>query len=579
MFVRPSRCLCCLILLLSCLFSEGVALASEGVLTASSGERVGAAFDGLAAPWVMEGASVSGGEVEAQVCRGVEGECFGLILSEPRERCPGVLLPAWCVQFDEGSPEEMREAVASRFRGHSEADIWGTSSTVAEDVGAVAGTTWGIFVAYLLALSSLLIPLVLGLFAGFVGGRLRGRARSRLAAVVVLILPVAVASLLPMSWLQVGFYDLLLTGLLVAAGFLWTGHAAARRWGRREAGLLAGGLLVGCLLAEAGTRLLSGAPPAFPPPDGAALILPESGGFPHSGLNCDGLFPDLHPELIAARTRFPERPVQVLHLGDSMLAGELVAPAERTVYRLNELDAGVSHVDGGFSGTGPDHYYLAMRRWLSVSKVDVVVWHLFVFNDAEDPMTQPYACCGNLPPLEFVDDEVIIRCTSPFEAGFFANRFVNSPAPYFLRVATHFSHFARQVCAVVGHEARRRMVADASPAEGRRRVRAVVKAARTVLDEHGIPFVIALVPYRGRWDPEVATVQEHESARTFIQSTCSEFGIPCLDGREAFEASVAEDGTSPYFTSEPVWDYHFSSAGHGLYAEWLDGVLKQFLPP
>ncbi len=577
MFGRPSRCLCCLLLLLFCIIPGGVVLASGAVLTASSGERVGEAFAGLAAPWVMDRATVSGGQVEAQVCRGDGGECFGLTLSEPLAPCEGLLLPAWCVAFDKGAPEEMRVAVEARFRVHLLADIWGTPGAVKSDEEAVAGTAGAIFIAYLLALATLFIPLILGLFAGTSWRRWRGATGSRLAGVAVLVVPVAVALFLPMEWLSIGFYDILLTGLLVAAGFLWAGRVNGGLRGGRESALLAGGLLVGCLLAEAGTRLFSGAPPAFPSPDSAAFILPASGGFPHSGVTCDGLFPDRHPELVAARTRFPERGVQVLHLGDSMLAGDLVSPEERTAYRLNDLDPGVSHIDGGFAGTGPDQYYLTMRRWLGVAEVDAVVWHLFVFNDGEDPMTQPYACCGNSPPLEFVGDEVAIRCTEPTEAGFFANRFVNSPAPYFLRVATHFSHFARQVCAVAGRAARERMVAEASPEEGQRRVRAVVQAAKAELERLGIPLVIVLVPYRGLWDPAASQMRERESVRVFVESFCRALDIPCLDGREAFATSVAAHGTAPYFINEPVWDYHFSGAGHRLYAEWLKQVLPEVL--
>jgi hypothetical protein len=563
------------VMLVSLLFA-GEAFASTAVLPPSSGEQIGAAFDELPLPWTMDRAIIEGGRVDAVVCKGEGGECFDTLLSAPDRNCAGTLLPAWCVEYGEGAPGEMRMAVESQFGRHEMSDIWSTPRGTEEPVavaGELAQEDTRQYIAYLLALATLLVPLLLGLGLGLVWVRLRGVLESLIAGALLLLLPVAVAATLPMEWLRIGFYDLLLMGELSILGFLGLAHKVPRRWQRRELALLTGGLFVGCLLVEAGTRLLPGEPPAFPPPVAALLVLPESGGFPHAGINCQGLFPNLHPELVDTRNEFPARPTQILHLGDSMLAGDLVDPDARTVHRLNLLTPQVSHIDAGFSGTGPDHYYLAMRRWLTEQKVDLVVWHLFLFNDAEDSMTHPYACCGNLPPLAFVDDEVSIRCQEPVEGGFYANRFVNSPAPYFLRVATHFSQFARYACSVAGREARKQMEAAESPEEGRRRVRAVIELANSELDEKGIPMAIVLVPYRGNWEPTPSGMEERESLRLFAQSLCDDLHMPCLDGREAFNEALLEAGTSLYFISEPVWDYHFTSEGHRLYSEWLQKVL------
>jgi hypothetical protein len=576
-FSRQSSVIPLLPILLISLLIAGEVSASTAVLPASSGEKIGAAFDGLVSPWTMDRASIESGRVAAVVCEGEGGACFEILLSAPTKACAGTLLPAWCVEYGEGAPGELRVAVESQFGRHEMSDFWVTPQETEEPVevaGELSQEYASPHFAYLLALATLLVPLLLGLGLGLVWVCLWGLLESRLAGALLLLLPVVVAATLPMEWLSIGFYDLLLMGELTMLGFLGLAHKVPRGWLRGELALLTGGLIVGCLLVEAGTRLLPGEPPAFPPPETAALLLPESGGYPHAGINCQGLFPNLHPELVASRTEFPDRPTQILHLGDSMLAGDLVDLAARTVHRLNLLAPEVSHIDAGFSGTGPDHYYLAMRRWLTVQKADLVVWHLFLFNDAEDSMTHPYACCGNLPPLTFVDDEVAIRCQAPVEAGFYANRFVNSPAPYFLRVATHFSQFARYLCSVAGREARLRMEAAESPEEGRRRVRAVIRLAKAELDHEGIPMAIVMVPYRGSWDSTPSGMEDRESLRLFARTLCDDLQILCLDGREAFNEAVLEAGTSPYFISEPVWDYHFSPAGHRLYAEWLHEVLS-----
>ena len=555
----------------------GNALANTEVLPPAAGEKIGATFDSLQSPWVMDSASIEGGRVEAKICRGEGGECFDVVLSKPSSECSGDSLPAWCIEYESDGPAEMKSAVESAFKSHKLTDFW--SAPTRDEVGERSLTSitptylWDHIQVYLLALATLVLPLLSGLLLGWLWRRKWGQVRSRIALAAVLVVPIVPALALPMEWLRIGFHDLVLMGLLAGAGFLWPAHIVARSFTRKELALLLVGLLLGGILAEVGTRLLAGPPPAFPPPDAAALILPLSGGFPHSGQNCDGLFPDLHPGLVEERTRFPERPMQVLHAGDSMIEGNESPPEDRVVYLLNDFDERVSHVDAGFSGIGTDHYYLGTRRWLDAAQIDMVVWHLFLFNDLDDSMSHPYSCCGNLPPLAFGDDDFEIRCPEPVEGGFFGNRFVNSPAPYFLRVATHFSHFARHLCYAAGRQAQKLMVEGVTIEEGWRRVRMVIRTMKSELDERGVPLVIVMVPYRGEWESFAAVLEQQGEKREFVKALCDEFKITCLDGRSAFEEAIAKDGPEPIFINEPVWDFHFSDAGHKLYAEWLARVL------
>ena len=561
---------------ISALLVAGVVLAEE-VLPPSAGEKVSEAFDRLPAPWVMDSASVDGGSVSAAVCRGESGECFELVLSKPSDDCSGTSLPAWCVAYEDGSPVELRTAVESVFKVHRLTEFWSAPTRTEAGERALSAITidfiWDYAQVYLLALATLFGPLLLGLLLGWGWRKRLGRARSRFAFAVALALPMVPAVALPMEWLRIGFHDLVLMGGLAAAGFLWVAHEVARSFSRNELGLLLVGLLLGSAVAEVGTRIFAGPPPAYPPPDAASFVLPTSGGFPHSGASCDSLFPALHPGLVAARTRFPERPVQVLHAGDSMLEGDESPPERRTVYLLNEADPAVSHIDAGFSGTGADHYYLTSRRWLEVAPVDQVVWHVFLYNDVDESMSHPYACCANLAPLEFSPDGFKIRCEEPADGGFFGNRLVNSPAPYFLRVATHFSHFARHLCYLMGRQARALLMEGVTVAEGWRRFRMVVKAMHEELEPQGIPLVIVMVPYRGEWEAFAAVLEQQGEKRAFVQSLCDEFGIPCLDGREAFDDAIVDVGPEPFFINKPVWDFHFSDEGHRLYAEWLTRVL------
>lgn len=550
---------------------------AEEVLPPSAGAKIGEAFDRLPAPWVMDSASIKGGSVVAAVCRGEGGECFDVALSKPSDGCSGTPLPAWCLDHEDDSPPDLRSALESVFKEHKLTDFWSVPTRDESGERALSAISadfvWAYAQVYLLALGTLVVPLLLGLLLGWAWRKRMGRFRSRIAVAAVLALPLVPAVALPMEWLRIGFLDLVMMGELAAVGLLWAGHEFARALSRKELWLVLAGLLLGGVVAEAGTRLLAGPPPAYPPPDAAALVLPTSGGFPHSGASCDSLFPWLHPGLVAERTRFPDRPIQVLHAGDSMLQGSESAPERRTVYLLNDVDERVSHIDAGYSGTGIDHYYLTSRRWLDVARVDQVVWHVFLYNDIDESMSHPYSCCANLAPLEFLGDGFKVRCQEPADGGFFGNRLVNSPAPYFLRVATHFSHFARHLCYLAGRRARALLVEGMTVAEGWRRVRMVVTAMKEELDAAGIPFVIAMVPYRGTWESYAAVLEKQDEKRAFVQSLCAELAIPCLDGREALEEAIAADGPARFFINEPVWDFHFSDDGHRLYAEWLARVL------
>lgn len=558
--------------------SVGMARAESEVLPPAAGEKIGEAFDLLPAPWVMDMASIGGRGVEARVCRGEGGECFELAMSKPSAACDGTELPAWCIDFGEGAPEEMRAAVEAVFKSQEANEIWLELVPDESDGKAVSwiadGLVWINVQVYLLALATLLVPALLGFLLGWLWRRRIGVMGSRVAGVVVLSIPAIPVAALPMEWLRIGVYDLLLMGELAAFAFLWAAHSVARSLGRRELGLVVVGLLLGGGLAELGARWLAGPPPAFPPPHVAALVLPKGGAYPHSGQNCESLFPARHPELVAGRTRFPDRPVQVLHAGDSMVEGVQVSPEARAVSLLNEGDPRVSHVNAGFTGTGLDHYYLVTRRWMVVAQVDVVVWHIFLHNDLT-AMADPYSCCGNLPLLGFRDGGFEVRCREPTEAGFFGNRFVMSPVPYFLRVATHFSHFARHLCYIAGRRARKSVMEIVTLGKGLQAHRAVMRTMKEELDEAGIPFVVVMVPWRGEWETYSSVLEQQAENRSFVRSLCDELQIPCFDGREAFNEAVAREGPAPFFINEPVWDVHFSARGHKLYAEWLARVLPR----
>ncbi len=541
------------------------------VLPPAAGERLGAAFDKLAPNWGLKSAAVGENHVLASLCD--KQQCYDVQFEEPQADCAGLSLAAWCIGFDDTSPNSLRIAIEAEFGSHRPADFWLVPEADAGGHGIAEEPPPSAIFPVLLALSLLLLPIPLGWALG-VG--LRRFKERRVAAswggALMLLVPLLPAFFIPLNYLPVGFYDLLAIGLLIGIGLVAGGH----RWGRtivlREALLVAGALMVALVIVEVVVRLALPAPAAFPPPTEASFRLVATGANGVGGQACKGLFPERFPELVQERSGVVGRTGQVLHVGDSMVEGVGVEPGERFVSRLNQLDARAAHINVGFAGTGPEYYYLATRRWQTLSKSGAVVWYLYLFNDIDGGLQEPYGCCGGSTLLAYGEDQFEERCPA-WKVGAPDNRFQNSPAPYPLRVATAYFRTA-------GHlvQLHNRLV-QVSPrgavplAESLRRTGLVLRKAVRELGEQGVGFTVVLLPYRGVLEGESVEQQRISPMRSGVLEICEQHGIRCLDGTAPFARLVESGDVESAFINEPVWDYHFSAEGHRIVAEWLVEVL------
>ncbi len=547
-------------------------LVFAAVLPPAAGERLGAAFAELEPEWELEEATIVEEEVAARLC-GADG-CFELVLSQPGDGCSGTLLPAWCISFADDCPEALAKTVVDRFKRYSFRDFWQVPEKDKGGLGIDEEAGASPLSAYLLALALMLSSLLCGiLLGGLLLRRLLGRRLTSVrGALVLLVPPLLPAFLLPMSWLFVGFYDLVLYGILVAVGMVFSGHSLGAKTGWREVALLVGAVAVSLLLLESGVRLLLPPPPAFPPSQDASFWLVPMGTADASGTACKSIFPAQYPELVQARARFPERPRRVLHVGDSMVEGVGVPRAERFVALLNGESAKVSHVNAGISGTGPAHYYLLTRHWTKLLKTNMVVWYLFPYNDFESGLVAKYGCCGGRSLLQFDGDGFAVACTA-WEADERNTRFSISPAPYPLRVATGQLRLAGHLVSLLVRLTRPVPGPVVGEEESLRRTRLVLRRGGDELEEQGIRFAVVLLPFRGLLEGDTAVAPALARRRTSVLEICQDLQLDCYDGLAALAGLRGAEEISAAFINDPVWDYHFSGEGHRLLAEWLEREL------
>jgi hypothetical protein len=255
-----------------------------------------------------------------------------------------------------------------------------------------------------------------------------------------------------------------------------------------------------------------------------------------------------------------------------MVEGVGVEPGERFVARLNRMNGTTAHVNAGFSGTGPEFYYLATKRWQALGKSDAVVWYLFLFNDIDGGLQESYGCCGGSTLLAWGENDFEETCPE-WQVSVAGNRFQNGPAPYPLRVATAYSRTAGHLVELHNRLVQRSPREAVPLAESLRRTGLVLRAAATELGEQGVEFTVVLLPYRGVLEGDVEVRERLAPMVEGVVGLCESLGIRCLDGAAALAELTAAGEVEKGFINEPVWDYHFSARGHGLVAEWLVRVL------
>jgi hypothetical protein len=551
--------------------------AAERVLVPESAARLQEALGEPAAGLVLDGAQLEAQGASVTFCRG-DGGCWGVRLEAPSAACGGRGLPAACLAFDEGVPEAEQEAVAAALSGLEVDDLWqrpGALERQEEDDWAALGQGKPGWPPLPVLLFSFAIPLgflLLGAGAGWLLKRFRGRP---LAAAwlppLFLLVPLLPVCLVPYAWLGVAAWDAVVWALALGFGGFLTAHRWGLPGGAARYGLLLAGLLVGLLLAEGAVRLLMPAPPAFPVL--SADLLTEQRGmlFPADGEPCRALFA-ASTEGWEARGGGLDRPLRVVHVGDSMVEGVGVRPEETFVAELNRRTSEVAHVNGGFNATAPDFYFALTRRWAALFEPDLVVWYLFLANDFSDHGLGEYGCCGGGRLIDVEAEGVEDLCPELSEVPVDGeNRFAVSPVPTAVRAATGFSWLARYALWLLRADLVESALPESAYAPALARTERLLATARRELDGRGIAFAAVVLPARASLEDVDGPNLAARELTAEILRICERTGVTCLDPWEHLVAAVREAGVPPWFGPAP--DFHFSPAGHRRFADWLETEL------
>jgi lysophospholipase L1-like esterase len=433
--------------------------------------------------------------------------------------------------------------------------------------GPTTGDLGRLLPAFSRGLAFTALPLIAALWAGAALRRLAGPLRGPrwpLAALLALA-PLAYASWRLAAPLDVGPADLVAASLLAAFG-LWHGtRSADGRSLRNHMRLLALSLVLALTLGELTVRALLPATQPMPPADEARLtidILDED-------QLCNALYPAEFP-LATAGLTFEDRtavarqrPLHVLHVGDSVTQGVGVEPAFWFTTLLSNAQPDVAHINAGYSGSGTDFHYLLIQSWLDRMHFDLVVLHLFS-NDLND-MSAHYLCCPDGPLLDYRGAEPVARCPTAVARPHRLAILRHSPAPYALRVATAFSRLAAHLTLILGGtptDADNRTDGDQT-----RVLKRIAEATRA----HGTRFVVVRLPaeYEADVSGPVPTIAASAQA-----APLETLGVPLLDPAPALFAASPQGEVSGWYIGDQT---HFNAAGHAYLADWLAPRLRALL--
>lgn len=462
------------------------------------------------------------------------------------------------------------------------------------------------------------VPIALGLLAGLClewgcGGRVRGVVSLLVSLLVPTLVATGISAVLPL----VGLWDAAVEGGFFGVGVVLAGHQAFDD--PRNILLTGFSLILTLVLVEAGTRALLPPPPAYPVGgEGPYFLLanvlrtmgPDSPTFQHGAVpflvernamqadlgggtmaerppsamltreivcsiaygkaytgvidvtpELEQVFPTARPPIVADARR-------VLHVGDSMVYGANVGRQQTFTVKLEALQPGVTHVNGGISGMAPDDYFVVLQQWVAREPFDLAVMYLFAGNDMVG-MDSPHPCSDWQSILTYENGRAQKRFSeAPKSEPRMAVRwlFLNSPLPYLLRV----SILAGSASAAYVGAAFDALVARAYAPDFEapyQHLETILATARDELRAKHTAFVVVVLPAAGDMDiPDGPSDSLAKKTRAITQ----QLGIPQLDATDLLRQALARGET-------PVQDdrVHFTEEGHALMARWLHENLPR----
>jgi hypothetical protein len=534
------------------------------VLGPSAGAQLMEAFKKAGPDWHLQSAQISAKEINGEACLGPgTNRCTAFHLTHSDDSCGAVRAGPWCATIKEGvaSAAELKLLIDA-LAGVS-SDVWFDSRTTpmrAEREESLA-SRWPRAMTAVQLLLYFLVPTLLGLGLGRLCRRLRLPARI-IAASVLVAGVVATFRIVPL-----GLWDLVLTGFILAGGYLWGSASRLRPAGLVFSGLI---LLVGCSVIELLVRRALPEPPRYPEAATARLLFAPEGREDV----CRALRVEERPPWLNWRNGGVIRPGErVMHLGDSMVQGSGVEGNETFTAMLEQLDPEVVHINAGAVGCSVDAYLMVLRTWIDRANPTRVIVHLFTGNDMEE-MDHPYSCCEAQPFFTYDGGIAQARCPTP--RWRFTNAMIvgQAPAPYPLRALIRVSWAARHAVTTFARlaDAISLQLAQTRPPDDEvtyAHIEAVLKALRDDLRARQIPLVISVLPFRGALESSRPKDSREWRIRGRFVSIAQKLDVPVLDAWDDFEALTRSEGSSRLFVTPPAWDVHFSPQGNRHYAEWL----------
>jgi hypothetical protein len=561
------------------------------VLPPSASAVVQRAFAEPPAGLRFDGADIAPEEARVRLCRSTS-PCATVRLDDPSAACDGATAGPWCVHFEGDAPLTAPEQaeILARLTARSPATIWQNADDATGDRGAATrpdskavGHTpareplptgpahradW---VAWLLALALVLVPLAAGGLAG------RGLVRvwpDRVAArrlLALASLPAGFALVVAAVHIdaRVPLYDGLLTALLVTLALVSASWRRVPRKAPRAALFVAAALMaLGLGAVEFVARRLPPAPPLAAAGD-ATLIFDA---YDFEGA-CKALYPDAFPEIgpLLHRSEADGKP-RVLHLGDSMVTSASIGDALPFPALLEQLDPARHHIGGGVPGTSTDLQLAVARAWLDRASFSQVVLHLFSGNDIVE-LDRAYTCTDAGPVL---DEAARLRFAEPRWAYPLGLIVVRTPPPYPLRVLGTVSVAAAQLVSGFGALTHSLDEPMGLATEGQlgtdaqwRRFDQLLRAFADELAARGVPLTVTVLPHRAFLEAaDPASVPTFEAHNRMV-AVARGLGLRTLDAGEPFAEAVRRDGSQRTFADTTDYDVHFSAEGHRLFAAWL----------
>ncbi|MGB0591991.1 MAG: hypothetical protein ACPGU1_20105 [Myxococcota bacterium] len=504
--------------------------------------------------------------IEATLCTKAQGRgaCAEVRLGDPERGCVRPSDGPFCIT-PRGTTQDatVLSAVTARLTDWSPDQVWRTIERDGQPVAEGAALPYAGVDAALWPMGLSLVALLVLFGLGLLWGQL-----SRLSLGARALVPPLSALLGALLWPGVSTWDLLCAGLIIG-GVGWV----RGRHGPPSQGALGRFALATILtiaLGEVAVRALLPAPAPQPPPQAARLYFePEA-----RELACQALYPTRYGDALPTLRPLSEGADYVLHVGDSMVEGNEVAPAERFTAMIDAHDEARVHLNVGFSGTGPDHHLRVLKAWWPVVKPAAVVLYLYPGNDLLD-LDRAYACCDHGALLDHALDS---RCEAPQWSFPLGALLARSPAPYPLRAASSHSAFFAHLSAgfsrlVHGLEPRLGDEAGSTEAEGAwERYSAVIVAIERFVAARGAALNVVLLPTRAALEPE-GEANHALGVGDRMAEVLRLAQIPGLDARPMFRGLGRGGSYAHLFSDQGAWNEHLGPQGHQALSNWLQGRL------